>query len=116
RHILDGDPGAPGSGHGPNRGSVRGAFPDTWTDDQVISAVERVANSPTSTWKQTTGPGFDTAPVTRGGPAQGFPTHNRVGNPVRFEVQGRDHSLDISVFVEPGPGGVGVVTAYVRGR
>ena len=114
-HILDGDPGAPGSGHGPNRGSVQGAFPDTWTDDQAIAALERVANSPHSTWKQTTGPGFDRAPITAGGPAPGSPTVNSRGNPVRFEVQGRDHGLDLSVIVEPaGPNAVGIVTGYVR--
>ena len=61
-HILEGDP--PGTGHGPadpsnpNRQPGRqGEFPATWTDDQAIAAVERVANSPNSTWRQSTGPG-----------------------------------------------------------
>lgn len=113
-HILEGDAGVPGSGHGPNQGSTRGAFPDTWTDEQAIAAIERVANSRSSTWKQTTGPGFDTATITRGGPAVGAPVVNSRGRPVRFEVRGQDHSLDITVIIEPGPGGQGIVTGYVR--
>jgi len=59
----------PGSGHGPNRNSTQGAFPDTWTDDQEIAAIERIANNPDSTWKQSSGPGYQTAPVSVGGPA-----------------------------------------------
>ena len=113
-HILEGDPGRPGSGHGPNRGNTRGAFPDTWTDDQAIAAIERVANSPNSIWRQSTGPGYPTAPSTRGGPAPGSPTLTSRRTPVSFEVRGRDHGLDIVVIVQPGPGGRGIVTGYVR--
>ena len=49
-HILEGE-GPTDPGHGPNRGFTEGAFPDTWTDEQVISAIEDIANNPTSTWK-----------------------------------------------------------------
>jgi hypothetical protein len=104
-HILDGH-GSGDPGHGPNRGFTYGAFPDTWTDPQVIAAIERVANSPTSQWRQTTGPGFSNAPVTIGGPASDAPTLNNAGNPVRFKVRGRDHGLTIEVIVEPGAGGI----------
>jgi hypothetical protein len=113
-HILEGDPGRPGSGHGPRRGNTRGAFPDTWTDDQAIAAIERVADSPGSTWRQSTGPGMATASITTGGPAPGSPIVTSAGTPVRFEVRGRDHGLDITVIVEPGPSGSGIVTGYVR--
>jgi len=109
-HILEGDP--PGTGHGPNRDHTQGAFPDTWTDDQVIAAVERVVNSPKSTWKQATGPGFITAPVTRGGPPAGAPTLNNQNRPIRYKVQGRDHGQDIEAIVEPN--GEGIITAYTR--
>ncbi|MBX7192442.1 MAG: EndoU domain-containing protein [Sandaracinaceae bacterium] len=109
-HILDGDPGRPGSGHGPRRGSEEGAFPDTWTDDQVVAAIERVANSPQSTWRQATGPGYTTAPVSRGGPAPNSPATNSTGTPVRYRVRGRDHGISIQVIVEPG--GEGIVSGY----
>jgi RHS repeat-associated protein len=108
-HILEGDP--EGSGHGPSR-SQKDAFPNTWTDDYAIKAIERVANDPNSTWKQSTGPGFPTAPVSRGGPAPGSPTHNNTGSLVRFIVRGRDHGLNIQVIVEPG--GEGIITGYPR--
>lgn len=42
-------------GHGPNRGFGNSAFPDTWSDDNAIKAVEDVANSPKSIWQQATG-------------------------------------------------------------
>ena len=111
-HILEGDP--PGTGHGPNRGQVQGAFPDTWTDDQAIAAIERVANSPNSTWKQTTGPGFGDAPVTVGGPSPTAPSQTNNGHPVRFSVRGQDHGLNIEVIVEPG--GEGIITGYNKGK
>lgn len=109
-HILEGDP--PGTGHGPNRGSSEGAFPDTWTDDQVIDAIERVANNPNSTWKQATGSGYTNAPVTQGGPDPNAPLSTSSGNPVRFKVQGQDHGLNIEIIVEPG--GEGIITGYVK--
>ena len=109
-HILEGD--TPGTGHGPNRGSSEGAFPDTWTDDQVIDAIERVANNSNSTWKQATGSGYINAPVTQGGPDPNAPLSTSSGNPVRFKVQGQDHGLNIEVIVEPG--GEGIITGYVK--
>uniref|UniRef100_UPI0026EDE47E EndoU domain-containing protein n=2 Tax=Enterocloster clostridioformis TaxID=1531 RepID=UPI0026EDE47E len=111
-HILEGDP--PGTGHGPNRGNSEGAFPDTWTDEQAIDAIERVANSPNSTWKQATGKGFDTAPVTTGGPDINAPLTTNNGTPVRFKVQGQDHGVSIEVIVEPN--GEGIITGYTKGR
>lgn len=36
-----------------------GAFPDTWTDAQVIAAIERVAKSPTPSWMVMKGPGLE---------------------------------------------------------
>ena len=38
-HILEGE-GPNDPGHGPNRGFGNSAFPDTWTDDYAIKAVE----------------------------------------------------------------------------
>ena len=107
---MEGNP--PGTGHGPNRGSSEGAFPDTWTDDQVIDAIERVANNPNSTWKQATGSGYTNAPVTQGGPDPSAPISTSSGNPVRFKVQGQDHGLNIEIIVEPG--GEGIITGYVK--
>ena len=118
-HILEGDP--PGTGHGPARAGDpnrapgrRGAFPGTWSDDQAIAAVERVANSPNSTWRQSTGPGCQSAPITTGGPHPSAPATTNNGTPTRFEVRGRDHGQDVTVIVEPGPGGAGIITGYVR--
>jgi RHS repeat-associated protein len=110
-HILVGDP--PGTGHGPNRGNTTGAFPDTWTDDQTISAIERVVNNPNSTWKQATGSGYVTAPITVGGPSPHAPTLTNNGMPVRYKVQGQDHGLNIEVIVAPQ--GEGIVTGYNKG-
>ena len=93
---------------------MQGAFPDTWTDDQAIAAIERVANSPNSTWKQTTGPGFGDAPVTVGGPSPTAPSQTNNGHPVRFSVRGQDHGLNIEVIVEPG--GEGIITGYNKGK
>lgn len=67
--------------HGPNRGFTEGVFPDTWTDEQVISAIEDVANSPSSTWKQSTGLGASTAPITVGAPDVNAPTITNKGTP-----------------------------------
>ena len=115
-HILEGDGPGTGTGHGPNRENTRGSFPDTWTDDQAINAIESVANSPDSTWRQSTGAGGNqpTTPITIGGPNPSAPTLNNQGNPVRFEVQGQNHGLDITVIVEPSVGNI--ITGYVRGR
>jgi len=81
-HILDGD--EHGNGHGPNRGKTKGSFPDTWTDNQVIAAVERVANDPNSIWTQTRGSGMGT--VTVGGPRPDAPTHTSTGTRAKFKV------------------------------
>jgi RHS repeat-associated protein len=110
-HILEGDP--PGTGHGPNRGHTTGAFPDTWTDDQAISAIERVGNNPASTWKQSTGSGYVTAPVTVGGPSPDAPALTNSGIPVRYKVQGQDHGLNIEVIIAPK--GEGIITGYNKG-
>ena len=40
RHILEGE-GPDDPGHGPNRGFGDQAFPDTWSDDYAINAVEK---------------------------------------------------------------------------
>jgi RHS repeat-associated protein len=109
-HILEGDGPGTGTGHGPNRGNTQGTPPDTWTDDQFINAIERVANGPNSRWRQSTGPGYTNAPVTVGGPASDAPTQNNQGNPIRFKVRGRDHGITIEVIVEPGAGGI--ITGY----
>ena len=113
RHILDGE-GPSDPGHGPNRGFSEGAFPDSWTDDQVISAIEEVANDPQSTWKQSTGPGYQTAPITQGAPDANAPLTTNSGNPVRFVVRGRNHGLNIEVIIEPN--GEGIITGYCIGK
>mgnify|MGYP002968571036 CR=1 FL=1 len=113
-HILEGE-GPNDPGHGPNRGFGNSAFPDTWTDDYAIKAVENVANSPNSTWQQSTGPGGGrNAPVTIGGPDANAPLTTRNGRPVRFVVEGRNHGLDVRVIVEPG--GEGIVTGFPINR
>ena len=113
-HILEGE-GPNDPGHGPNRGFGNSAFPDTWTDDYAIRAVENVANSPNSTWQQSTGPGGGrNAPVTIGGPDVNAPLTTRNGRPVRFVVEGRNHGLDVRVIVEPG--GEGIVTGFPINR
>ena len=112
-HIEGEGPNDPG--HGPNRGFGNSAFPDTWTDDYAIKAVENVANSPNSTWQQSTGPGGGrNAPVTIGGPDVNAPLTTRNGRPVRFVVEGRNHGLDVRVIVEPG--GEGIVTGFPINR
>ncbi len=113
QHILDGE-GPSDPGHGPNRGFSEGAFPDSWTDDQAISAIEDVANNPKSTWKQSTGPGYRTAPITYGGPDANAPLTTSSGNPVRFIVRGQNHGLNIEVIVEPN--GEGIITGYCIGK
>ena len=112
-HILEGE-GPTDPGHGPNRGFTEGAFPDTWTDEQVISAIEDVANNPNSTWKQSTGPGAGNAPITVGTPDVNAPSMTNKGTPVRFMVKGRNHGLNITVIVEPH--GEGIITGYNSGR
>jgi hypothetical protein len=49
-HILDGD--ASGGGHRYGTGKGKSEFPKTWTDDEIIDAIEDVANDPTSARKQ----------------------------------------------------------------
>lgn len=47
-HILDGD--ARGGGHRPGRGLPgKSEFPQGWSDDRIIEAIEAVANDPAST-------------------------------------------------------------------
>lgn len=102
-------------GYGPNRGFGNSAFPDTWSDDNAIKAVGDVANSPKSIWQQATGPGSGrNAPKTIGGPDPNAPLTTRNGRPVRFTVEGQNHSLDIRVIVEPG--GEGIVTGFPINR
>jgi Bacterial EndoU nuclease len=44
-HILDGD--ATGGGHRPGRGLAgKSEFPEGWSDDRIIAAIEDVANDP----------------------------------------------------------------------
>ena len=112
-HILEGE-GPTDPGHGPNRGFTEGAFPDTWTDEQVISAIEDVANNPNSTWRQSTGPGAGNAPITAGAPDVNAPSMTNKGTPVRFMVRGRNHGLNITVIVEPH--GEGIITGYNSGK
>ena len=112
-HILEGE-GPTDPGHGPNRGFTEGAFPDTWTDEQVISAIEDIANNPNSTWKQSTGPGAGNAPITVGAPDVNAPSMTNKGTPVRFMVKGRTHGLNITVIVEPH--GEGIITGYNSGK
>lgn len=74
-----------------------------------------VANSPKSVWQQATGPGSGrNAPKTIGGPDPNAPLTTRNGRPVRFTVEGQNHSLDIRVIVEPG--GEGIVTGFPINR
>lgn len=112
-HILEGE-GPTDPGHGPNRGFTEGAFPDTWTDEQVISAIEDIANNPTSTWKQSTGLGAGNAPITVGAPDVNALSMTNKGTPVRFMVKGRNHGLNITVIVEPH--GEGTITGYNSGK
>ncbi len=114
-HMLEGDPGDPGSGHGPNRGSREGAFPDTWTDDQAVGASERVAASPLSTWKRQYGSHAESAEIHAGGPAPGEAQTTASGRPMRYRVRGQDHGLDLELIVEKAPGEQGlIITSYVR--
>jgi hypothetical protein len=42
-HILDGD--STGGGHRSGAGKGKSEFPATWSDDQIVSAIEDVANN-----------------------------------------------------------------------
>ncbi len=112
-HILEGE-GGNDPEHGPNRGFTQGAFPDTWTDNQVINAIEAVANSLNSTWKQVTGAGNQNAPITLGGPDINAPLTTSTGRPVRFSVRGRNHGLNIQVIIEVN--GEGIITGDNLGK
>jgi hypothetical protein len=46
RHILDGD--ASGGGHKFGAGRGKSEFPRSWSDDEIIAAIEDVANDPSS--------------------------------------------------------------------
>lgn len=80
----------------------------------MISAIEDVANSPNSTWKQSTGPGASNAPITVGMPDVNAPVTTNKGTPIRFIVKGRNHGLNITVIIEPN--GEGIITGYNNGR
>ncbi len=110
KHILDGDP--PGTGHGPNRGQTEGVFPDTWTDDQAIEAIERIASGNNSTWKQVSGPGSRDSKITLGGFDPDAPIKTNKNTPIRYMVQGFDHGVKIEVIVAPN--GEGIITGYVK--
>jgi hypothetical protein len=49
RHILDGD--QRGGGHKFGAGKGKSEFPQGWTDDEIIDAVEGIANDPASAEK-----------------------------------------------------------------
>jgi hypothetical protein len=51
QHILDGDPDGTG-GHRAGTGNHKTEFPATWSDDEVIAAIEAVANAPGSSRKR----------------------------------------------------------------
>ncbi len=110
KHILDGDP--PGTGHGSNRGQTEGVFPDTWTDDQAIEAIERIASGNNSTWKQVSGPGSQDSKITLGGFDPDAPIKTNKNTPIRYMVQGFDHGVKIEVIVAPN--GEGIITGYVK--
>ena len=59
-----------------------------------------------------TGTGYTTAPVSRGGPDCSAPLVTKSGRPIRFKVYGQDHGPDIVVIMEPG--GEGIITGYVK--
>ena len=80
----------------------------------MISAIEDVANSPNSTWKQSTGPGASNAPITVGMPDVNAPVTTNKGTPIRFIVKGRNYGLNITVIIEPN--GEGIITGYNNGR
>lgn len=87
-HILDGHrwPGAP----------EKSAFPRDWSDDQIMHHVSDVATDPNLQWIQQTGkPGAD---------------FTRVGDPVRYYVDGVREGVDMRVILEPG--GEGIITAF----
>jgi hypothetical protein len=54
-HILDGD--LSGGGHRFGSGKNRTEFPSSWPDDEIIQAIEEVANDPTSAEQPTGSPG-----------------------------------------------------------
>lgn len=89
-------------------GLVHSSFPDTWTDDQAIDAIERIANNTNSVWHQKSGSGVGTDTI--GGPNPNAPTTN-LGIPVKYEIIGQDHGLTILVAMEPSDRGV--VSGYV---
>lgn len=79
---------------------------------EAIGAVERVSNSPTSTWQATGGP--DAGKQTVGGPDPNAATHTRSSRkPVRYAVRNNDHGRLIEVIVEPA--GEGIITGYDQG-
>jgi len=82
-HILDGD--ATGGGHRAGTGKPgKSEFPVNWTDDEVISRVEEVANDPHSSRR-----------------------NGRLGRAV---VSGTCHGVDIEVVIEAN--GTQIVTGY----
>lgn len=81
-HILDGD--ASGGGHRFGAGKGKSEFPQHWTDDQIISAIENVANDP-----------------------QSVSSSGRGGRKV---IRGVENGLLILVVVDPADGSI--VTGY----
>jgi EndoU nuclease-like protein len=53
-HILDGDLKGSG-GHRFGAGKNKNEFPQSWSDDEIIQAIEEVANDPTSAERQQSG-------------------------------------------------------------
>lgn len=81
-HILDGD--ASGGGHRFGAGKGKTEFPPDWTDDQIITAIEKIANDP-----------------------QSVASSARRGRKV---MRGVENGLPISVVVDPADGSI--VTGY----
>jgi hypothetical protein len=90
-HILVGD--ATGGGHA-HRATVPGKtkFPATWTDDQIIAAIETIANTAANY------------------PNGKYPQAN--GPKSRYSAEATVNGVAIKVVVEPL--GVGIVTAHPK--
>jgi hypothetical protein len=56
RHILDGD--RSGGGHRFGAGQGKSEFPQNWSDQDIIDAIEDVANDPSSTTMRARGGGI----------------------------------------------------------
>jgi hypothetical protein len=87
-HILEGHK------HGGEAGNTW--FPSSWSDSKILHEVSDIATDPELTWTQETGK-----------PGANF---TKIGNPVRFSVEGIRDGVRIRVVIEPG--GEGIITAY----